>query len=615
MKKGSSGIIVSDADWKKADELIEGLTKKSSNSERVDPEKLRSDLKELGYKLILGDPQGANKREFDKKYWLCVFYGPIAECRKQKGIASKPEYARLLNGGVGTFSAILDQLYYNGECSSVLRSVLSVLGHAPRQPKCEEKTANRLLVYRLLLCLADLMRYAAVLPVYNDPQAKTSQKLYQLAIELAPEQGQAYNQLAVITSRDERCILERLYYYLAALGVTEPFTGLALKNLQDWFEKGVKTDDPVSDALIKLTRSLLPIFPFEKHQTPAASAYVESRVPSDSEWLALESRQWVYTACIIRFLYQLTPFDLSDWAVAMAEVAFSSPQHFHDGHLVAIGVLLSPFGAQISPVLQRCKSPEESHNFPPDFDYRLVLKPFYPELPSGFLPDAFFSEQFLETQPTELDGEKDAEDIVARLEEGELTCDEEDATVFPVEKAVPKSEQNAVDPIMLLLQSSLEPKKTSTAALESTLKSAFEPTLFKQPTTTKQQQPPASQPVAAKKVDLDALFRPASTQPGSPQERLPRLPSMGSVFGPISQPQPTVDVFSKNSVDDFFNRAASMTATNSKPTANTIEFEKIVLPEVEIPLGLNSRFIPVAMLEEPRIIEGLGKIFFASVQL
>eukprot|EP00698_Gefionella_okellyi_P014254 TRINITY_DN3956_c0_g1_i2.p1 TRINITY_DN3956_c0_g1~~TRINITY_DN3956_c0_g1_i2.p1 ORF type:complete len:339 (+),score=72.50 TRINITY_DN3956_c0_g1_i2:53-1069(+) len=217
---------------------------KPENDETV--VRLREELRSLLEQLILTDYDFAASRDVELLLWRSIFYKRIEAYRGMmrkaaaattvKAQSSLAHLTQQFFALVSEASAYYQTFIHKLEVTYDMQ-LEPLVTQPPRIVASEAEQRFRCGCYRCLLFLGDLARYREL----HSSRAKDfsdASRYYLNAIKLAPEQGNAHNQLAVLATYQED-EAAAVFYYLRSLSATKPFT-TAKENLTLLFEKNRK---------------------------------------------------------------------------------------------------------------------------------------------------------------------------------------------------------------------------------------------------------------------------------------------------------------------------------------------------------------------------------------
>lgn len=193
--------------------------------------------------------------------WKAAFHGTVTRYRSLAPTSqASVELADFLNSGLGFYGGLLETLGY------------SPLGFRDEAEDDERESAERTLAHRFYICMGDIARYQAVMlpttaTVQNENAARVrlrwphSASLYQRALELKPNDGTPFNQLAVLASaaqNDPYSESRAASYYFQSLSTTSPGPTTPanleslFKRLPPWNPSALPTVSDVSATWKKL---------------------------------------------------------------------------------------------------------------------------------------------------------------------------------------------------------------------------------------------------------------------------------------------------------------------------------------------------------------------------
>ncbi|ODN02626.1 Telomerase-binding protein hypothetical proteinA [Orchesella cincta] len=175
-------------------------------------------LMAVGFKLFINDVPKYLKNELDIRVWkygiylfIHVLRGRVPSDEKQKK-AVRLVYEDVLSRGINHFKGILMQS--TKVLGINLGPILFRRGFIRGSLREAELTSEENLVYRLLIALGDLYRYA--FEVMKRPSdLKMAVDMYNAARLVDTDKCRAYNQLAVL-SKSQNYLIETIYYYTRA---------------------------------------------------------------------------------------------------------------------------------------------------------------------------------------------------------------------------------------------------------------------------------------------------------------------------------------------------------------------------------------------------------------
>ena len=380
---------------------ILALYDEQSRLQAIDSEELvsmRLRLRDALYRYIIDDPHPASASELDQKLWRAVFYEPIVHWRKAKrhdeGTGRRSTASSMLvstiSCGIGMYVGLLKELAERGVYPESIRSLLAATGHPTNPTKTSSSPLGhpdmplKLMIYRMFICLGDLFRYAVqCCPEFEGSRFAMSRVVYEHAIRLCPQHGNAYNQSAVVASFLDD-VLDTIYFYLASLSVDEPFAKVSLTNLESFVKKDKGEPSSVTWAMVFLIRHTLFLQTDSKRMEPLVI----------TGWSSLRPLDWIRVACVMVAVRKLSPNALLEpfvcqlvrAVIGLVKPTTGNDKHFlNDAHLVAMSLVIPLCPSSITDELDLVDWPDEVTTA---FGWQDLLLPFVgrmPETPEAFL--------------------------------------------------------------------------------------------------------------------------------------------------------------------------------------------------------------------------------------
>ncbi|BDA49482.1 probable telomerase-binding protein EST1A at N-terminal half [Coccomyxa sp. Obi] len=246
--------------------------------------------------FLLQDYNSAQDKQIEQSLWKLVVYAVIEEFRrrikatiaggeKQRELYTKVRDAclRFLNEA-SLFYALLVlklQAAYGSvgfELDYADKSALdTALGSVLLPPRVATLDC-RISVYRCLICLGDLARYETMIEGGQDKKDwSKAEKYYRQAVNVFPEGGNSFNQLAVLATYSE-AHLPAVYYYYRSLAVAQPFQ-VARENLLLLFEQNRVQYEQLGGSSGQGGGGRAPGRGRGRHRGPAAQQQQKPRVP------------------------------------------------------------------------------------------------------------------------------------------------------------------------------------------------------------------------------------------------------------------------------------------------------------------------------------------------
>ncbi|KAI8920216.1 hypothetical protein DFJ77DRAFT_451699 [Powellomyces hirtus] len=238
---------------------------------------VRVQLRDALASAILNDYEGSGTRDLEGTLWKAAHYKIIEEFRKtlkeihgnarRSGRSEERKDVRLLTAHFRAFLAEATAFYVRFICrlqrhfklhGRGIDAVVEQLSIAVDSEDTIEPSESQEHIpdamqttaigscYRSLIFLGDLARYREIYADRKETNWSTARMFYNMAIQLMPDSGNPYNQLAVIASYagDELLAVE---YYLRSLAISKPFA-TAFENLDILFEKVQKRTESAKTA-------------------------------------------------------------------------------------------------------------------------------------------------------------------------------------------------------------------------------------------------------------------------------------------------------------------------------------------------------------------------------
>ncbi|KAL4431450.1 hypothetical protein ABPG75_006706 [Micractinium tetrahymenae] len=210
--------------------------------------RLRSSLRSECEAALLADFRLSQKHDVESLLWKAVFYRPIEEFRRRIKQAegelrdkTKLAFHAFLEDGKGFYLQLTVNLQQRfgpaGFPQALAAQHLQQMGLAEPEPlpASSRPLDCRASVHRCLVCLGDLSRYQVNAQPAAERDWAECRRFYQLAARALPGGGNAYNQLAVLSSY-EGDDLGAAFFYFRALAASSPFP-VARENLVTHFEQ------------------------------------------------------------------------------------------------------------------------------------------------------------------------------------------------------------------------------------------------------------------------------------------------------------------------------------------------------------------------------------------
>ncbi|KAK9817739.1 hypothetical protein WJX72_001469 [[Myrmecia] bisecta] len=211
----------------------------------------RAQLRNAYCAVLFQDYAGSQAKEVEQALWKSVFYRPIEEFRRRIKMSAmagekgkellkkvKSAFAKFLEDAIGFYKllALRLQATYGNVGFQLDADDAPELLNAELPPAAAQPQDCRISVYRCCICIGDLARYYEA-NVSEQPKKdwRVAEKYYRKAMQIFPEGGNSYNQLAVLATYTDN-ELGAVYHYFRSLAVPLPFL-IARENLNLLFEQ------------------------------------------------------------------------------------------------------------------------------------------------------------------------------------------------------------------------------------------------------------------------------------------------------------------------------------------------------------------------------------------
>ena len=180
-------------------------------------------------------------KSIEEKLWKIVFYKVIEELRlriRKTKTSSKPNAGAELEKIGSMFQQFLDSATkFYSDLVKKLASIYSLQldGTVVVSSSCSSSSRSYFSCYRCYICIGDLTRYRRDLPHSTPASWLPAAQYYRLAVRLIPDNGNAHNQLAVMSTYELNDIAA-MYHYFRSLATEIPFP-TTKNNLTALFEK------------------------------------------------------------------------------------------------------------------------------------------------------------------------------------------------------------------------------------------------------------------------------------------------------------------------------------------------------------------------------------------
>lgn len=552
---------------------------KTRPAEAEDLVQARGALRESLYRFIISSPHEAAAADLDSKLWRLVFYEPLGHYRKlmQGGKARTAPSAmvQIIMSGIGLYSTLIDTVsQQTGIADSTSLALLEFFlftadtGTSNVPAKEEKKTPSvkelanaaideasvRLMLYRMIINLGDLYRYAAqycpkeasmaagLSFVKSQAKKPTSAsaipaatvdlrlalEVYGRAQDFVPDHGNAYNQAAVVSSmleeehsalpsQHQAASLRTLYLYVTALVARNGFGKLAASNLRAYLRKDRGPPDSPLALLCRLARKKLELAEGAEAGDLGVGEALHLHQPSSS----LDPLEWIYAVCIVRFWLQSRSLTQSIYKAALGALKERSSDGtpiLHEAHLLALAISVDLLdGEEERGAVMESDFPDAVH---PVAGWQRLVRPYLgytPESPESLLESVISkgttpqaaADDDVEMLP-KFDDEKDAAYLTEEDEEGM-----DDVGPMP-RPQIPREQHQAED--LSKASASLLAQLLSSGPSNPILPaSSSQPAQLRSPTPSS---PVSGTPTPGKKIPEPAAAA-AAKSPAPQEEKLP----------------------------------------------------------------------------------------------
>ncbi|XP_053375984.1 telomerase-binding protein EST1A-like isoform X2 [Mercenaria mercenaria] len=200
---------------------------------------LRRELQVRCEKLILLDPDLANRQNVEQMLWKSVFHHMVELIRKQLAEDHAEETRlslnKILDEGTTFYESLLEKLQstFNFDLGKFLDPHILSPENLSRTIKLALLSSQR-----TMICLGDIARYKEQNNDGGKVNYAKARSWYSKAQQIAPKNGRPYNQLAILALYTKHK-LDAVYYYMRSLAASNPFI-TARESLMSLFNEARK---------------------------------------------------------------------------------------------------------------------------------------------------------------------------------------------------------------------------------------------------------------------------------------------------------------------------------------------------------------------------------------